>query len=39
MSFPNQVEFLYLKKSVIESNYNPLGLDNKLYDIEKFGAT
>ena len=39
MSSPNQVEFLYLKKSMIDSNDNPLGLENKLYDIEEFGAT
>ena len=24
---------------MIESNENPLGLENKLYDIEEFGAT
>lgn len=24
---------------MIESNDNPLGLENKLYDIEEFGAT
>ena len=24
---------------MIKSNDNPLGLDNKLYDIEEFGAT